>query len=93
MTMDTDDFECMADMAHGYWNEAMQPVRAEMAELTGRVEALESGRRRSFVDEMYESAALRDSTGGTGRPLTDPYLKLPQNRAAYRQQFTGNSES
>ena len=92
MKMDSDDFECMADLVHGYWSEAMQPVRAEMAGLRRRVEALERGRRRSAVDEMYEYAALKDLTGGTGRPLTDPYLKLPQNRAAYRQ-FVERSES
>ena len=35
MTMDTDDFECIADLLHGYWSEAMQPVRAELAALRG----------------------------------------------------------
>ena len=85
MTMDSDDFECMADLVHGHWDEAVQPVMAEMAALRRRVEALERGGRRSAVDETYEYAALKDLMGGTGRPLTDPYLKLPQSRAAHRQ--------
>ena len=92
MTIDADDFECMAELVHEYCSEAMRPVMAEMAMLKRRVEALERGRRRSAVDEMYECAALRDLMGGTDRPLTDPYLKLPQSRASHRL-FGGRSES